>query len=68
MLLAAAQALAEVVTDDELNATYIVPSVFHPEVTRRVAAAVEKAARATGAAEHRIGSDVPSSPKPAPGA
>ncbi len=45
LLLAAAHALAEVVGDDELNPTYIVPSVFHPEVTTRVAAAVEKAAR-----------------------
>jgi malate dehydrogenase (oxaloacetate-decarboxylating) len=45
MLLAAATALASVVTDDELNATYIVPSVFHPDVTTVVAAAVEKAAR-----------------------
>ncbi|HEY3437858.1 MAG TPA: NAD-dependent malic enzyme [Actinotalea sp.] len=46
LLLAAAQALASVVTADELNPTYIVPSVFNPEVTTRVAAAVEKAARA----------------------
>ncbi|HEY3546300.1 MAG TPA: malic enzyme-like NAD(P)-binding protein, partial [Propionicimonas sp.] len=46
LLLAAAQALASVVTPDELNPTYIVPSVFNPEVTTRVAAAVEKAARA----------------------
>ena len=45
MLLAAATALASTVTDDELNATYIVPSVFHPDVTTVVAAAVEKAAR-----------------------
>ncbi len=46
LLLAAARALASVVSDDELNPTYIVPSVFNPEVTPRVAAAVEKAARA----------------------
>jgi malate dehydrogenase (oxaloacetate-decarboxylating) len=46
MLLAAAQALAAVVADDELNAAYIVPSVFHPDVTRVVASAVERAARA----------------------
>jgi malate dehydrogenase (oxaloacetate-decarboxylating) len=46
MLLAAARALAAVVADDELNAAYIVPSVFHPDVTRVVAGAVEKAARA----------------------
>src|SRR5215212_4991531 len=50
MLLAAAQALAAVVADDELNPAYIVPSVFHPDVTRVVAGAVERAARtATGA-------------------
>jgi malate dehydrogenase (oxaloacetate-decarboxylating) len=46
MLLAAATALASVVSPDELNPTYIVPSVFNPEVTPVVAAAVEKAARA----------------------
>src|SRR5215213_9257188 len=44
VLLAAAQALAATVSDEELNATYIVPSVFHPDVTKVVAAAVEKAA------------------------
>ncbi|MEO7744886.1 MAG: malic enzyme-like NAD(P)-binding protein, partial [Actinomycetota bacterium] len=44
VLLAAARALAAVVTDDELNAAYIVPSVFHPDVTKVVAAAVERAA------------------------
>jgi malate dehydrogenase (oxaloacetate-decarboxylating) len=55
MLLAAAHALAGVVAPEELNPTYIVPSVFHPDVTTRVAAAVERAARATGAAEHRLG-------------
>ena len=48
MLLAAATALATVVTEEELNPTYIVPSVFNPEVTTVVAAAVEKAARALG--------------------
>src|SRR5690606_37987277 len=45
LLLAAAQALASVVTDEELNATYIIPSVFHPDVTATVAAAVTEAAR-----------------------
>ena len=45
VLLAAADAIAATVTDDELNASYIVPSVFHPDVHHRVAAAVEKAAR-----------------------
>jgi malate dehydrogenase (oxaloacetate-decarboxylating) len=46
MLLAAARALASVVSPDELNPTYIVPSVFNPEVTTRVAHAVAEAARA----------------------
>src|SRR5829696_7363698 len=44
MLLAAARALAGVVTDDELNAAYIVPSVFHAELHHTVAAAVREAA------------------------
>jgi len=44
MLLAAAKALAGVVTDDELNAAYIMPSVFHADVHTTVAAAVRRAA------------------------
>jgi malate dehydrogenase (oxaloacetate-decarboxylating) len=44
MLLAAARALAGVVTNDELNAAYIVPSVFHADVHHTVAAAVRRAA------------------------
>ena len=44
MLLAAARALAGVVSDDELNAFYIMPSVFHADVHTAVAAAVRLAA------------------------
>ena len=44
-LLAAAYALAATVTDEELNPTYIVPSVFHPDVAQVVAGAVERAVR-----------------------
>jgi malate dehydrogenase (oxaloacetate-decarboxylating) len=44
MLLAAARALAAVVTDDELNPAYIVPSVFHADVHHAVATAVRRAA------------------------
>jgi len=44
MLLAAAQALASVVTDEELNAAYIMPSVFNPELHDTVAGAVRVAA------------------------
>jgi len=44
MLIAAASALADVVSPDELGPHYIVPSVFHPDVTSSVAAAVRDAA------------------------
>ena len=43
VLVAAAEAIAAAVTDDELNANYIIPSVFHPDVHKRVAAAVRRA-------------------------
>jgi malate dehydrogenase (oxaloacetate-decarboxylating) len=45
MLLAAAGALADCVEAKELNASYIIPSVFHPDVSSHVAEAVRKAAR-----------------------
>jgi malate dehydrogenase (oxaloacetate-decarboxylating) len=44
MLIAAAQALADVVSPDEIGPHYIIPSVFHPEVASSVAAAVRDAA------------------------
>ena len=40
MLLRAADAIAHVVNDDELNPNFIIPSVFHPEVPKAVAAAI----------------------------
>jgi malate dehydrogenase (oxaloacetate-decarboxylating) len=43
VLIAAAEAIAAAVTDDELNANYIIPSVFHPDVHKGVAAAVRSA-------------------------
>jgi malate dehydrogenase (oxaloacetate-decarboxylating) len=46
MLLAAAYAIAECVTPDQLNASFIVPSVFDPNVAKRVAQAVERVATA----------------------
>jgi malate dehydrogenase (oxaloacetate-decarboxylating) len=46
VLFAAADALAGIITEEELNAAYIVPSVFHPDVVDEVAAAVEAAALA----------------------
>jgi malate dehydrogenase (oxaloacetate-decarboxylating) len=45
MLLAAAEALAAVVRDEQLNANYIIPSVFDPAATEAVAAAVADQAR-----------------------
>jgi malate dehydrogenase (oxaloacetate-decarboxylating) len=47
MLRSAAAALAGCVSDEQLNATYIVPSVFDPAVATAVAAAVREAAGAT---------------------
>ena len=44
MLLAAAQALADVVSPDEIGPHYIIPSVFHPDVASSVAVAVRDAA------------------------
>ncbi|MGD8897734.1 MAG: NAD-dependent malic enzyme [Acidobacteriota bacterium] len=44
---AAAQAIAEVVTDQELSPDYIVPSVFNRTVASEVARAVARAARNT---------------------
>jgi malate dehydrogenase (oxaloacetate-decarboxylating) len=44
MLLGAAEAIAHVVTDEELNANYIIPSVFHADVTEAVAEAVRSRA------------------------
>ncbi|MFD2081955.1 malate dehydrogenase (oxaloacetate-decarboxylating) [Actinopolymorpha cephalotaxi] len=48
MLLAAAHAIANVVTEEQLNANYVIPSVFHPDVHGAVAAAVRDAVAASG--------------------
>jgi malate dehydrogenase (oxaloacetate-decarboxylating) len=52
ILLAAADAIAGSVSADELNANYIVPSVFHADVHKRVATAVRKAAEAADGKQH----------------
>ena len=44
MLIAAALALADVVSADEIGPHYIIPSVFHPDVASSVAVAVRDAA------------------------
>jgi len=50
MMIAAALALAATVAPEQLNANYIIPSVFHPDVAKTVAAAVREAALAAGTA------------------
>ena len=57
MLLSAAAALAAVVTDEQLNPSYIVPSVFDPTVATAVAAAVTAAAQQDLAASTSPGPD-----------
>jgi len=50
MKMAAAHALAELISDEELNADYIIPKAFDPRVGPAVAKAVAEAARKTGVA------------------
>ena len=50
MKVAAANALANLISDDELNADYIIPAAFDERVGPAVASAVAEAARATGVA------------------
>jgi len=50
MKLAAAEAIASVVSPSELNEDYIVPGVFNPKIAESVAEAVARAAHATGVA------------------
>ncbi|MGI9185218.1 MAG: NAD-dependent malic enzyme [Solirubrobacteraceae bacterium] len=51
MKTAAARAIADIVSGDELREDYIIPSVFNREVVGAVAAAVAEEARDSGAAE-----------------
>jgi malate dehydrogenase (oxaloacetate-decarboxylating) len=55
MELAAAQAIARVIPDDEPHADCIVPSVFNHRVTESVAEAVANAAVASGVARRERG-------------
>ena len=50
MKIAAAKAIASLVSDEELNADYIIPAPFNEKVKDTVAKAVAEAARATGVA------------------
>ena len=50
MKIAAAEALAGLISEEELSAEYIIPAAFDPRVKDAVAAAVKKAARDSGVA------------------
>lgn len=50
MKVAAAEALAGLISDEELSADYIIPAAFDPRVGKAVAAAVAQAARDSGVA------------------
>lgn len=53
MKIAAAKALAGLISDEELHEDYIIPSIFNPKVAEEVAGAVAQAARESGAAKRR---------------
>ena len=50
MKMAAAQALADLISPEELDAEHVIPPVFDPRAARAVAAAVAQAARDSGVA------------------
>ena len=50
MKMAAAAALAGLVSDEVLSADYVIPRAFDPRVGKTVAAAVAEAARRSGVA------------------
>ena len=50
MKIAAAQAIANLISDEELNAEYIIPAAIDPRVCDAVAGAVKEAAKRTGVA------------------
>ncbi len=54
MKIAAAEAIASLVLENELRPDYVIPSTFHPEVGKKVAAAVRQAAFADGVAAKSI--------------
>jgi len=62
MKLAAAEAIASVVSDAELSEDYIIPGVFNPRVVELVAPAVARAAIKSGVARKQIPSLIPDPP------
>jgi malate dehydrogenase (oxaloacetate-decarboxylating) len=59
MKLAAAEAIANVVSENELNEDYIIPGVFNPRVVETVAPAVARVAMQTGVAKKQKPSLIP---------
>ncbi|AIE61011.1 NAD(P)-dependent malic enzyme [Bacillus methanolicus] len=54
MKVAAAEAIAGLISEDELHADYVIPGPFDPRVAPEVAAAVAKAAMETGVARIKV--------------
>jgi malate dehydrogenase (oxaloacetate-decarboxylating) len=54
MKMAAVEAIAGLISEEELNADYVIPAPFNPEVAPAVAAAVAKAAMETGVARIEV--------------
>ncbi|MCY8234264.1 NAD(P)-dependent malic enzyme [Priestia endophytica] len=54
MKMAAVEAIADLISEEELNADYVIPAPFNPEVAPAVAAAVAKAAMETGVARIEV--------------
>ena len=54
MKVAAVEAIAGLISDDELKADYVIPAPFDPRVAPNVAAAVAKAAMETGVARIKV--------------
>ncbi|MEH7298652.1 NAD(P)-dependent malic enzyme [Neobacillus drentensis] len=54
MKVAAVEAIADLINEDELNADYVIPAPFDPRVAPDVAAAVAKAAMETGVARLKV--------------
>ncbi|GAA3320586.1 hypothetical protein GCM10020331_032180 [Ectobacillus funiculus] len=57
MKVAAVQAIAGLISDEELQADYIIPAPFDPRVAPQVAAYVAKAAMETGVARRKVNPD-----------
>ncbi|RSK28140.1 NAD-dependent malic enzyme [Bacillus sp. HMF5848] len=54
MKMAAVEAIASLVSDEELSSTYVIPTPFDPRIAPKVAAAVAKAAMETGVARINV--------------